>query len=178
MAKSFACGVSFMLGSLVMVPLAAVPVAAGQSRDAEAGPALVRVRSTMTRILTTIREGYARSPTFRRLVSRLEQEQVLLYVEPGRCRPMDTIRLAACLVFVERVGRVSHLRIVIDVGHPKDRLIALLGHELQHAVEMIDADIGRPDEVAATATRVRPGVYETDEAQRVSRTILAELRRK
>jgi len=107
---------------------------------------------------------------------------IVVYVEPGQCRRRDPIRLAGCLVYLAAVDDVRHLRVIVDQGFARDRLIALVGHELQHAVEIARLPLrdshGEEAGIESDATAVRDSVYETDEAVRAGRTILEELRRK
>jgi hypothetical protein len=164
-----------ILGSAIVGPLAATSGAADRAQDRQPEAPFVRVRSSTTLLLEVMRDGHARSPTFRRLVARLEREAALVYVEPGRCRPNNPEQMTGCLAFLGRSGGLHHFRITVDVGAPRNRLIATVGHELQHAVEVMESGISRADEAARLGTEVRPGVYETEEAQRISRAILAEL---
>jgi hypothetical protein len=83
--------------------------------------------------------------------------------------------LAGCLVFLGTAGGLRHFRIVVDDAAPSRRLIATIGHEMQHAVEIVDAGISTPDETRP-GTEVRPGVYETEAALRANQAILAELK--
>jgi hypothetical protein len=139
-----------------------------------ADAALARVRATTAQLASLLRTGQARSPTFRALVDRLEQSEVLVYIEPGRCRPNDPVRLTGCLIFRGSSGGLRVFRIIVDVGGPERRLIATIGHELHHAVEIVVAGVAGPGD-DRPGTEVRRGVYETEAAREVTRVILAEL---
>jgi hypothetical protein len=163
--------------------LAALGSAVGTAGAVSASTTLFsRVRSSRPSLRAVLDDGYVRSPTFRRLIDILEASAVVVYVEPGQCRRRDPIRLAGCLVYLAVVDDVRHLRVIVDQGFARDRLIALVGHELQHAVEIARLPLrdshGEEAGIESDATAVRDSVYETDEAVRAGRTILEELRRK
>ena len=93
------------------------------------------VRATDPLMLRLIREGQQRSATFRALIERLEQSDVIVYLEcGGRSAPpggrLTFISAAAGLRYVQvHVARLTYL----------DQQLAIIGHELRHAVEVADA---------------------------------------
>lgn len=123
-----------------------------------------------------IDDGIDRSATFRTLVDRLKARSLIVYVRFDRCPG----GVAACTRFVTPQGTTRRLLIVLDrFGRAPSQLIALLAHELQHAVEIADAPnvIDLPSFhhfYATTGRRVSAG-YETDKAIRVARIVAAEL---
>jgi hypothetical protein len=99
-------------------------------------PLFTRVRSTERFMIALVREGYERSPTFRELVDTLQQSNVIVLVQPAACAGG---RIRSCLVAVEGSERERQIRIKVDPQHTtNDRLIAAVGHELQHAVEIAE----------------------------------------
>lgn len=91
------------------------------------------VRATEPRILSLIATGVARSATFRTLVSRLDASDVVVYVEPKRTRAA----LGGFLVHrVVTAGGVRYLRVEIEPAGADGRIVPVLAHELQHAVEV------------------------------------------
>jgi len=95
-----------------------------------------RVRSTDEYLIALVRDGYRRSPTFRTLVDALQDSNVIVLVQPGLCAGG---RIRSCLVSVSGSARDRHIRIKIDPQHTiRDRLIAGIAHELQHAVEIAE----------------------------------------
>jgi hypothetical protein len=81
-------------------------------------------------------DGTNRSPTFRRLVSRLERSDLIVYVTVRLdMRPS----LGGSLRFVGRGASDRFLLISLNGQNSRPMLVALLGHELQHAVEVADA---------------------------------------
>lgn len=105
-----------------------------------AGPAqspFQRVRATDGVVLQRLHDGYRRSATFRQVVLALERSNVIVYVVPGFC---EVGRVAGCLLrFVRVAGSDRYLRIVVSRALSEDRLIAVVGHELQHAREVAAA---------------------------------------
>lgn len=166
--------VLLLAGSIIALPARAATQDVGDDRVARAEAALVKVRATTPQLSARLRDGRARSATFRALLDRLEADAVLLYVVPGQCRRHDPVRLGGCLIFLGSAGGLRHFRIIVDDSAPARVLIATIGHELQHAVEIVDAGISARGD-GLPGTEVRSGVYETEAALRTGRAILSEL---
>jgi hypothetical protein len=93
-----------------------------------------RVRSEKPAIAALIDEGIARSPTFASLVAAIDRTDGLIYVEEGRCG--RSVR--ACLVMTVTIaGPYRMLRIRLGSRRPRRDLIASLGHELRHVIEVL-----------------------------------------
>lgn len=98
-----------------------------------------------------IRDAGMASPTFRRLIDRLERSDVIVYVtrhydmSPG---------LDGQLTFMSRAGGVRYLNVRVAWDRPPRRLVSTLAHELQHAVEIADTpDVIDEDTLALAYTR-------------------------
>lgn len=100
-----------------------------ESRLVPAAP--VRGADPKARLL--LRDGADRSATFSRLLDALESSNVIVYVETG------VLDRPGKLVFVTAGPDCRFLRISIKVPGRDADLIAWLGHELQHAVEIAAA---------------------------------------
>src|SRR5215831_17159555 len=103
-----------------------------------AGPAgqaasVRHVRASEPKIAALIEAGLARSATFRRLVESLDQSDVIVYIDPKLTRQSLGAYLAHNVVVS---GGVRYLHIAIDAHGAEGRLVPLLAHELQHAVEV------------------------------------------
>lgn len=98
-------------------------------------PTLVRVRSENPAIAALIHEATGRSTTFRRLMETIAATESLVYVEEGKCGH----GVRACLVLSVRAsGAFRLLRILVNSRGVADcDLMASLGHELQHAIEVL-----------------------------------------
>lgn len=160
-----------LLGALV----APVP----ELQDVEAA-AIDRVRTTNTRIHQALRQGLARSPTFRAMVEALQQSDVILHIDPGECSCGNT---RSCVTFVAAPGQVRYLRATVSLRQIDHELIAHVGHELFHATEIAAA----PQVVSRHTLRDfyqqrgrrtcgLPCGYETEAAVRVHDRLRVELR--
>lgn len=109
-----------------------------------------RVRSSNQRIALPIAEAESRSATFRSLVRTIEKTDGIVYVERGRCG--HSVPACLCLSVVSG-GGYRLLRILVDGTADIVSLIATIGHELRHAIELLTDPA-----VRATAAAHRTGV--------------------
>ena len=179
--RSIRCAVVLACaGLLVVVPLrvrAQVPeLAAAKIRCV--GPVAMRF----------VKEGRERSPTFRKLVEELEASDWIVFVQGGSCRLAG---VTGCLLHqVGSYDALRYLRVVVSEPFGSDdETIATVGHELQHAVEVVRApgisDAGDIRQlyrrIGYVSIRRRVAgqigeVYETGNAIRAGATVLRELR--
>jgi hypothetical protein len=137
--------VSVMVGATVMF---AEPPPTGPAPSVPAaGYALLtspkrRVRAPDPRLQALIAEGFSRSSTFAGLVTALNRTDVIVYIEPVVTLPKDTMGRIAMLPLA---GTNRYLRIQIRADLPRKDAIALIGHELQHALEIAEAPEVRND---------------------------------
>ena len=98
------------------------------------GPDIPRVRSTTPAIASLLAEAESRSATFRDLLRTIEATDGIVYVEPGVCRH----GVRACLsLSVVRTGGYRFLRILVAGAEDIVELMATIGHELRHAIELL-----------------------------------------
>lgn len=97
-----------------------------------------RIRPQDARSTQLLRDGMARSDTFRALVERLEASNVFVYVSVS---PLVKSSLAGQLNWMTQAGPYRYLRATLNAGLGTDQQIATLGHELQHAVEVLDDEL-------------------------------------
>jgi hypothetical protein len=147
---------------------------------ADAGDtSLGHLRTRVERIAEALNAGYQRSNTFRTLVDDLRTAHAVVHIEAGVCKAAALQPLSGCLAPLAQTPTVRYFRIIVDPGRSQDRLVALIGHELQHAVEVVKAPtpLVLDHEVAAgRAHRTGAHSYETEQARAVTRAILNELR--
>jgi hypothetical protein len=93
------------------------------------------VRASEPQIAALIEEGVAHSLTFRHLVEALDQSDVIVYVDPKLTRQSLGAYLSHHVVVV---AGVRYLHVAIDTHGAHGRIVPLLAHELQHAVEVAD----------------------------------------
>jgi len=123
-----------------------------------------------------IETGSRESPTFRHLVEQLDATSLVVYLRFNPCGGA----VAACLRFVAPQGSTRRVLIVLDrFGRSRSDLIALLAHELQHALEIAAApqvidDASFRDFYESTGLHASAG-YETTAATRTTRLVASEL---
>jgi hypothetical protein len=138
-----------------------------------------RVRSTHPAIAAMLKEASARSITFRELVGGIERTDGIVYVEPGVCRH----GVRACLsLSIAGGGGVRILRVIVNLATDVIELMATIGHELRHALEILSEPGVRTAEqaylyYAREAPTVRDA-FETAAAIRVGTAVRAELGRR
>jgi hypothetical protein len=141
-----------------------------------------RVRSTSRAIVQLVSEGVQRSATLRALVDDIEHSDGIVYVEFGVCA---FGHVNGCVLpFVLPAQGQRYLRIVVtsDANRVRhDRLLSLIGHELQHAREILEhpevVDVMTMERMYRQIGRPLTGQsgYETSAARAAGDAILAEL---
>ena len=140
-----------------------IAMAVASPAHAERSP---HVRTTDARLRALIREGIGASPSFRVLVAQLERSDVVVYVQCSAFGQPSAV-VGGRLTFVSSAGGFRY--VVVQMGWLPSRAqqIAMLGHELQHAVEIAD----RPEIVdAASLAREYQRMFDATETQRPGRT--------
>jgi hypothetical protein len=100
-------------------------------------PAAAEVRAMSPALSALLDEGMSRSVSFRALIGRIEQSDLIVYV---REEYVSMGSLRGSLTFVSSAGGSRYLLIRLS-GLSRSRRLATLAHELQHAVEIAE----RPD---------------------------------
>ena len=139
------------------------------------------VRTMEPRILTLIDAGLSRSETFRRLVTTLNESDVIVYVDPKLTRKGLGGYLAHNVI---AQGDHRYLHIAVETQGSQRRLVSLLAHELQHAVEVAQAPDARDAEsLQRTFSRLAikfgcggTTCYETQAAKDVEYDVSEELK--
>jgi len=136
-----------------------------------------RVRSQEPLIGQLIVDAPAWSATFRGLVTAIDATNGLVYVESGQCGR----GARACLVLDMQVAGPSRiLRVLVTTRQDRDKLIGSIGHELYHALEILQ------DPTITTSAAMffhyfgrssfRPNRFETEGAIQAGLRIEDELR--
>jgi hypothetical protein len=94
------------------------------------------IRTTDTTLRTALNDGLAHSATFQALVAKLEASDVVVFLVYDR---KATNLLASHISFLSAAGGRRYLTIGLISRLPRVRQVAILAHELQHAVEIADA---------------------------------------
>jgi hypothetical protein len=145
-------------------------------------PSTDHVRTSEPAIVALLDAGRRSSPTFRELLKTLDESDVIVYVKPKLTRPGLNAYLAHNIV---ASGGYRYLRIAVELRGAWRHLVASLGHELQHAVEVARAPTVRDDaglvqmfERSNLKFGCQAGAgecYETKAAKDVEATILEEV---
>jgi len=167
--------------------IAALSITAGGAHTSAAGPSCQvedtatphqHVRVSDPQLAAQFEDGLRRSMTLRTLVGHVESFRAFVYIRAGYAGGPSGWLTGAMSHEVVRSGGFRFVK--IDVWPNRaDRTVATIGHELQHAVEVLDADVSGQANVTdfykRIGTFVRTGVYETSAAQRAGSTVLQEL---
>ena len=141
------------------------------------------IRTTDRRLLRLLRDGVRGADTFRRLVDRLRASDDVVYLECGGGNRSSDGRLT----FVSAVGGVRYVHVRVARLASAAVQIALIGHELRHAVEIADApgvvdasSLAREYErIGYVSPRVAAGVsFDSDAAIEAGYQVLRDLSRK
>jgi hypothetical protein len=82
-----------------------------------------------------IARGVEHSATFRDLVRAIDSSDSYVYVKEGSCGPS----VRACVVAVTPAESARFVWLKVDVRTADAELISRVGHELRHALEIIEA---------------------------------------
>ena len=119
---------------LLAVLCCAAPAGADTRTTARPSPT-ARVRGVTSFVTQLLADASRRSPTFASLVAALEKTDVIVHVE-------EVIHLAprteGRLMFTVATGGVRYLRVQVLRGMAPSHLMSVIGHELQHAVEVAE----------------------------------------
>jgi hypothetical protein len=158
---------------LLLMPLAPVAPSASVSLDSPAR----HIRSENTYVRKLLKSGYWRSPSFARLISHLQVSDLFVQIEVV---PRLPFAIEGRMVNLTRAHDVRYVRIQVELRGAPEELIALLGHELQHATEVADAaDVDSEEGLTWLYRRIGTmhgeNQYETDAAEDMGRKVRREL---
>lgn len=154
---------------------------ATESGDDAAGrqplmPPAAHVRGASDRLAAAIREAAEGSPTFRHVVDQLGHTDGIVYVMDGGCKR----GLRACLLLaMSAMGPNRVLWIHIDPRKVDRDLVGSIGHELQHALEVLTHRGIRSGSAMTLFYKKEAsndgGHFETDAAIKIGNAVRAEL---
>jgi len=137
-----------------------------------------RVRAADSIVQALLTDGLRRSPTFASLMTSLSRRDVIVYIERVMTLPRETMgRLT--IVPVARDQR--YLRIQIRADLSRSESIALIGHEMTHALEIADEpDVRTAEGVIKLYERIGHSsggehVYDTVAARDAGRKVRREI---
>jgi hypothetical protein len=137
------------------------------------------VRSQHKSVRQLLKRGVTHSATFRNLMARLEQSDVIVYIEEVHRLPAG---LEGRMMILPNAHGQRYVRIQLAMRGSPDEAVAVLGHELQHALEVAQEPwVFDQTTLAALYQRIgiaAPGgqhVYDTLAAQEIGRMVRREL---
>ena len=128
-----------MVGAVIVACLIALagaepPAASNGTKAVFSDAVAFHVRSTDPRVAHLLEIGAAESQTFRDLLDRLGGSDLIVHVQL-----VDHLNVAGQTYFVKSIATVRYVRIELGPAGNIWDTIALIGHELQHAVEIAAA---------------------------------------
>jgi hypothetical protein len=137
------------------------------------------VRSQNKSVRQLLKRGVTYSATFRNLMARLERSDVIVYIEEVPRLPGG---LEGRMMILPNAHGQRYVRIQLAMRGSPDEAVAVLGHELQHALEVAQEPwVFDQATLAALYQRIgiaAPGglhVYDTLAAQEIGRIVRREL---
>jgi len=137
------------------------------------------VRSGNPAIAMLIQRASERSNTFRSLLERIKASNGIVYIEQGTCGH----GMRSCLVKVTLAESIRILWVMVDTRGDDCSLMASIGHELQHTVEVLNNP-----KVTSTAALYffyrdqadagRSPAFETIEAKLIGEAVRSEVRQR
>ena len=144
--------------------------------DARPSPT-ARVRGVTPGVAKLLADAARRSPTIATLIAAIEKSDVIVHVEEVMHLPPRT---EGRLMFTVATGGVRYLRAQVLGGMSPAQAIAVIGHELQHAVEIAQhAEVKDTAGVIALYERIgergHRGQYDTAAARNAGQRVRNEL---
>jgi hypothetical protein len=137
------------------------------------------IRTPSTVVATLIEHATERSGTFKQLVQAISASDGIVYIEEGECGNGRR----SCFVNVTKAGPNRMLWVMLNVRGLDCDLMGLIGHELQHTVEVLQnthvtsfATMYNFYSLEADPGRTFP--FETIEAKRIGEAVRTEVRQK
>ena len=137
------------------------------------------VRSQDRSVRHLLKRGFTHSVTFRNLMARIEETDLIVYIEQV---PRLPGALEGRMMILPNAHGQRYVRIQLALRGAPDDSVALLGHELQHALEVAQepwvydqATLVELYQRIGTGSYGGSHVYDTRAAQEVGRIVRREL---
>lgn len=123
-----------ILWCLLLIPFT-TPTLRAESLDEEP-PRVAQIRASDRHLRAAVEHGVRHSATFRELVRRINTSDVVVYLSCGT----NTLPrgVEGRLTFVSRSGGFRYVTVDVDARLPLRHQVSIIGHELQHAVEIAE----------------------------------------
>ena len=164
------------LRRLSVLVTGAATIVAGRAIAAVDSTGMPRVRSSHAYIRAMIDEATARSPSFRHLVDAIDATNGIVYVEHGNC---GHNRRACLTMSISSTAEHRILHVLVDVRQPDWDVMASIGHELQHSLEVLgNANLRTTEAIYLFYSREAPTAnepFETQAAVKAGNTVRQEV---
>jgi hypothetical protein len=138
-----------------------------------------RVRAADNRVAAAMKEGLARSASFRAIIDHINTLDVIVYAET---QPLLRGRLSGTMTWVTATKEFRYVRVSLNPDLNIAQMTASLAHELQHVVEVGEAKsivdtktLSDYYRVAGVERYVRADEWDTEAAQRTGDIVRREL---
>ena len=123
------------LSVLLTLLMTCVPISSLMAVEAPAEKTrhVPRVRAADSRIKAALAEGQRRSASFRRVLQRVEELDVIVYAE---MQPLLRNRLAGTTTWVTATKDFRYVRVSLNPALSSWQTVASLAHELHHVAEI------------------------------------------
>jgi len=157
--------IAFFLSSLLVAPIAPATVMN-----------VSRVRPLSDGSRAVVKDAMRRSPTIKHLIDELQARDIIVYVDLS----MDMLRDRGATSVVTAQSTVRILRVLINGRLDPRQRIEVLGHELQHALEIArEEGVGSDDTMRDLFLRIGystgPKAFETNAAQDIESQVKRDL---
>jgi hypothetical protein len=137
------------------------------------------VRAADPRVAAALKKGLERSPSFRAIVDRVNELDVIVYAET---QPLLRGKLSGTMRWVTATKEFRYVRVSLNPDLNAWQLIASLGHELQHVIEVGEASsivsertMSDYYRVAGEERHLRSDKWDTEAAQRAGEIVRREV---
>lgn len=138
-----------------------------------------RVRAADNRVAAALKEGLARSASFRAIIDRINTLDVIVYAET---QPLLRGRLSGTMTWVTATKEFRYVRVSLNPDLNIAQMTASLAHELQHVIEVGEAKsivdtktLSDYYRVAGVEKHLRLDEWDTEAAQRTGDIVRREL---
>ncbi len=141
------------------------------------GDSAFHVRPIDARAAAVLARAIDRSPLVRDLIERLSATNVIIHFDVAHQMPSGAIGMTR---FAANRGGYRFLRVSVSAALRDDDAVPLIGHELQHAIEIAESHVAGAADLKrlmeAIGYRATGTMYETDAARAIEMEVRRELR--
>jgi len=174
--------IAVLVLAVLIVPVRRVHAEERSGCSARESAMPVRVRALSPALRDALQDGIRRSALLASLVERIERSDGVVFLIPGGINFPNAGRLLGGLSHRIVAGPDYRVLQIVIWQRPGDLMIATVGHELRHALEVLDA----PEAIDQRSVeqlydriglKLRSSVYETEAAERAGDDVRTELAR-